>query len=257
MAKFELRRLASYDDQALLAELRRVAALITTPWITQEEFDRHSKASSSVIRRRFGNWEKALEKAGFADRYSGRATALRKRHVYSDEDLIAQLKAIANKTGSDPLTVQRFNEHSILVNAETIRRRFGSWWAVLEKAGLKIANLGRRYSDDDYFENLLTVWTHYGRQPSYSEMDRPPSRISPGAYEHKWGTWRRALLAFIEKANKGVDEQAAIESLPEAGNSRSGSRTTQRRTTPKRSAAESPRSISLGLRYDVFRRDRF
>ncbi len=73
-------------------------------------------------------------------------------------------------------------------NAETIRRRFGSWWKALETASLPISNLGKRYSEGDYFENLLSVWTHYGRQPSYGEMDRPPSRIPSGAYEVRWGT---------------------------------------------------------------------
>jgi hypothetical protein len=47
---------------------------------------------------------------------------------------------------------------------------------------------GRRYSDDNYFENLLAVWTQYGRQPTYGEMDQPPSSIPFGAYEAKWGT---------------------------------------------------------------------
>ena len=66
MPRFELSRLDSYDDAALLAELRRVAALVDSPVLTQSEFDHHSKASASVIRHRFGGWARALHLAGLA-----------------------------------------------------------------------------------------------------------------------------------------------------------------------------------------------
>ena len=62
-----------------------------------------------------------------------------------------------------------------------VRRRPGA----LEAAGLTLSNLGRRWTDDDYYENLLEVWTHYGRPPRYREMDLPPSRITSGGYEAK------------------------------------------------------------------------
>jgi len=33
------------------------------------------------------------------------------------------------------------------------------------------------------------------------EMESAPSRIGAGAYEAKWGTWRDALKAFVERAS--------------------------------------------------------
>jgi hypothetical protein len=68
MPPFELDRLVSYDDEALLAELSRVAALIGPPHLTRAAFDRLSKASSSVISRRFGGWREALSRVGLEDR---------------------------------------------------------------------------------------------------------------------------------------------------------------------------------------------
>jgi hypothetical protein len=201
MPTFELDRLLSYDDDSLLAELQRVAALVKTPYLTATEFDKHSKAHSSAIRRRFGGWRQALTRANLEERYSGNPAA--KRAIYerfTDERLIAELRAVSDKIGSKLVTTEAFNQVAEM-NAETVRRRFGSWWAALKKAGLTISNLGKRYSEDEYFENLLAVWTHFGRQPKYGEMDSPPSTISSNAYEKKWGTWRKALLAFLDRVN--------------------------------------------------------
>ena len=267
MPRFELRRLEIYDEDSLLTEIRRVAALIENPIISQAQFDRLSKASSSVIRKRFGTWENALNRAGLADRYSGTAVSRRMlakaRQIFTDEDLLTELRSVAVKCRDQPLTIERFNQISTKLNAETIRRRFGSWWKALDQAGLKISNLGKRYSEADYLENLLTVWTHYGRQPSYGEMDRPPSRIPSGAYEARWGTWRKALRAFIEKVNSDLAEGTDSSVVSGPGGRTDAPRAPLRerkRSSPKlqsRKRDVEPRKIRLGLRYDVLRRDRF
>ncbi len=265
MTKFELRRLESYDEASLLAEIRRVAELIETPHIPQAEFNRLAKASSSMIRRRFGTWEEALDRAGLPHRYSGAPVSKKfladGRHAFTDEQLIQDLKDVALNIGDTPITMEIYNRHG-RANAETIRRRFGSWWKALEKAGLEISNLGKRYSEGDYFENLLSVWTHLGRQPSYGEMDQPPSRIPPGAYEARWGTWRRALRAFLDRVNADLDEDrqpspALREPLPPHSKT-PRSHAPNRMNSPHSGATDTDRrAISLGLRYEVLRRDRF
>ena len=140
------------------------------------------------------------------------------------------------------------------MNAETVRRRFGSWWAALRQAGLEISSLGRRYSDDDYFENLLAVWTHYGRQPTYGEMDQMPSSIPSGAYEAKWDTWTKALLAFLERVNSDTQDQTESPRVVEDARARPAAR---RRATPGRVKDVDQHDIKLGLRYEVLKRDRF
>ena len=266
MIKFELRRLESYDEDSLLAEVRRIAALIDTPHIPQAEFNRLAKASSSVIRKRFGTWEKALDRAGLRHRYSGAPVSKKLlaggRQAFTDEELIQDLKDVALKLGGAPVTVEIFNRHG-RANAETIRRRFGSWWKALGMAGLPISNLGKRYSEGDYFENLLNVWTHYRRQPSYGEMDQPPSGIPSGAYEARWGTWRKALRAFVERVNADLREgrQPPIPGPREEHPPHSGSRLSRTSTRTNGRLSQSTeadrRTISLGLRYEVLRRDRF
>jgi hypothetical protein len=252
---FELDRLVSYDEDALFVELRRVARLVSSPYLTQSAFDERSKASSSVIRRRFGGWEHALARAGLQERYSGTPVARRSTaRSFTDDELLSELRAVSDKLRGEPVTVELFDQHANMC-AETVRRRFGTWWSALKNAGLSISNRGKRYTDDDYFENLLSVWTHHGRQPKYGEMDQPPSSIPSGAYEAKWATWTKALVAFLDRVNSDT-RQVESETAPLGQESRPHP-VTRRRSAPRRVKAEDQRHIKLGLRYEVLKRDRF
>lgn len=219
-----------------------------------------------MIVRRFGTWEKALDRAGLRHRYSGapisRKHSAEGRQALTDDRLIQDLKDVALKLGAAPLTIEVYNRHG-RANAETIRRRFGSWWKALKMANLPISNRGKRYSEHDYFENLLSIWTRYGRQPSYGEMDRPPSRIPSGAYEARWGTWRKALHAFVDRVHADLKDrlEPPIPASSEELRAHSGTRLspTAARTDGQlsRTTGADRRVISLGLRYEVLRRDRF
>ncbi len=127
----------------------------------------------------------------------------------------------------------------------------------------------RRHSEDDYFENLLAVWTHYGRQPKYREMDEPPSAITSGAYEAKWGSWGKSLLAFVERVNSDTRQVASetreemslptgVDDIPEPISGGPISSKASKGGKPRQNRKqEDQRQIKLGLRYDVLRRDRF
>ncbi len=251
---FELNRLVSYDDDALVAELRRVAALVESPVMTRAAFDQLARASSDWICQRFGGWEKALSRADLSDRYSGGSLAPHK-HTYSDDELLAELRRISQKLNGQPVTTKAFDQYASMHSA-TVRERFGSWQIALKRAGLQIPRLGIRYSDDDYFENLLTVWTYHGRQPKYGEMSSPPSRISANAYERKWGKWRNALLAFLERVNSDTSTEAPKPptAVPEKAPIAKAMR---RPARAPRKGSEDQRGIKLGLRYEVLKRDHF
>jgi hypothetical protein len=126
-----------------------------------------------------------------------------------------------------------------------ILRVFGSFRKALAAAGLSQSPLGMRYTDEDCYENLLDVWTALGRQPVYSEMKNPPSRVGPKAYVLRWGGWRKALAAFIERVNQDIPDEPAIRSESVVEPSVVSS--------PRRTS----RDIPLGLRYKILSRDRF
>jgi Homing endonuclease associated repeat len=130
----------------------------------------------------------------------------------SNDDLIQELRRVHSLVGKSVLTVSDFNANSI-TSAEAIRRRFGGWPDGLRIAGIAQSELANKgWPDSKYFENLATVWTKLGRAPHVREMAAPPSTTPAKAYEYRWGTWRKALAAFVDWANS--DEQSASNALP-------------------------------------------
>src|SRR5437899_1382997 len=99
MPTFELKRLLSYDDEALVAELRRVAGLVNSPFLTKKAFDQHSKVHSSTVRDRFGSWQQALTRAGLDGRSTQSPEALRIiNRRFSDDELLSELRHVSEKT---------------------------------------------------------------------------------------------------------------------------------------------------------------
>jgi hypothetical protein len=121
--------------------------------------------------------------------------------------------------------------------------------AALEAAGLSSAKTGHRYTDEDCFNNMLTVWTHYGRPPRWREMGKQPSQIGPTLYVNRFGSWKKAIAAFIERVNTDM----LSGSTPLASRSSS----VERNLPPVAVMTNDKRNISLGLRFKVLHRDRF
>lgn len=248
--RFEMDRLLSYDDDSLLEELRRVAALVPETVLTKTAYDNLSMASSSAICRRFGSWREALHRAGLEHRYSGTTVSSKmldqRARSATQADMILELQRIARLVGRTTITRKDVEQHSNLMAPGAMINRFGSWQAALEAAGLKLSNMGRRHTEDDYFDNLLVVWTHHGRRPTYAEMNLPPSTISNGAYANRFGTWGKAQAAFVEQVNSDLAEVQNEAQQPAPAIAAS--------FKPK---IEDRRHIPVGLRYQVLKRDRF
>lgn len=248
--QFEMDRLIAYDDASLVAELQRVAALVPHGPLTAATYDAHARTDASTIRRRLGGWQNALERAGIGDRYVGTKVTERMRdqrgRTATPGEIIAELQRISTVVDRRAITRSDLTEHGQLVSERAILSRFGSWKAALEAAGLELSKRGRRYTEDDYYENLLTVWTHYGRPPTYAEMDQAPSAISKGGYANRFGTWGRAKQAFVERVNSDI----AISEEQAAGR-------TQPKTKEAKPRQEDQRWVPVGLRYQVLRRDKF
>lgn len=248
-----MNRLVSYDDESLLSEIRRVARLIPPGPLTRQAFSELAHVSTTTISRRFGGWEAALERAGLAELYTGKRVTAKMQQQQgrgvSAADMVNELQRIASLLGRRTITRADLAEHSQVMSERALLNRFGSWKAALMAADLELSPRGRRWSDDDYFDNLLEVWTHHGRPPTYAEMRESPSRISPGGYEAKFGSWGRAKQAFVDRVNSDIAAGSAEPGAPalDPKNNRIQPRPRQ----------EDQRTIPVGLRYQVLRRDNF
>ena len=247
---FEPTRLAEYSDSSLLDEIRRVAAHVGDGEFTVAKFQKLSRVGTTTLRRRFGSWSAALSAAGLGHLYSAPAQATKSRtlgRTLDKEDLVKELQRVAIVVGRSSLSTEDLNTHAV-VGSATFRNRFGSLRAAFRAAGLSESAHGKRYADEECFENLLLVWTHIGRPPKYREMGSPPSTVGGKAYVKRWGTWSKALHAFAERVN--ADDQAINSpKLPAAST-----------PVPQQPAVLLPkdrRDIPLGLRWKVFSRDRF
>jgi len=153
-----------------------------------------------------------------------------------DAELLADLKRVAEVLGCSTVSQPKYLECG-QYDYTTVARRFGSWNNALLKAGLTVSN-ELNLSDDRLFENILTLWQHYGRQPRRSELAKPPSTVSQSPYNRRFGSWTAALEAFVEYANASGTETPAVlekgENQPKTG-----------------------RDPSLRLRWHVLQRDRF
>jgi len=189
------------------------------------------------------------------------------RQKATNEQLIAEVQKIANQLGKEGVTWEEFRRYStIKIDPQSAGRlRFGSWANFMKASGLRLSeDYRRRYSNEDYFENLLKVWTHHGRQPFRREVDEYPSTISAGAYEKRFGSWRKALEAFVARMNNDEagpsDEAKPLENvLPEKIAEIKTPKIASKieKSEKKIIKPEDRRGINLSLRYKVLSRDNF
>lgn len=239
MPQFEPRRLETYDRESLIRELVRVAALVSGTFVTLSNLKQFSNIGATTFRRHFGSWREALEAAGLGHRYD------ESNQPRSAEEILTELRRVADLLGTKKLGRRQFGAHSHIKEG-AVTSVFGTWAAAVEAAGLR-PNFVRDPSIQQCFENLLSVWTYYGRQPSYAEMGLQPSRITGKVYARKWSSWSKAVRAFAVYANT-VEDSPEVEL---AGNSEPAS------VVVDTAEHQGPRMPPLRLRYRVLVRDRF
>lgn len=155
----------------------------------------------------------------------------------TDEELLADLQRVATLNGKKELSQKRYKELDGAYDTKTYHRRFGTWNKALALVEIKPAN-EINYSDERLFENILTLWQHYGQQPRKAQLASFPSIVSEGPYKRRFSSWMTALEAFVNYANA-----SEIEAVEESS------------TLPKQ--RKTGRDPSLRLRWKVLQRDRF
>jgi AraC-like DNA-binding protein len=169
---FELQTLEEYSDETLLAELRRVAEAMKGQRLTIERFNSLARVHSTTLRYRFGSWQAALDKAGISESVAPRFRVL-------DRDAVLEaLREFVVENPGKSVTEQAIAARLGMYRG-SITRRFGKWEAILANVGLDPVPLGRRYTDEECFENILALWSHYGRQPIFGELKQLRLLLDP------------------------------------------------------------------------------
>lgn len=239
MQKFVLSKLTDYSEEAVLEEVRRVARELGSERLTRERFDEVSRVSSTTLSRKFGSWFGAMDRAGIGQAQAPRPLVVERQTV------ISAIREYAKNNPGAPPTRDAI-EKMLGLPKGAINHHVGRMEDCLSEAGVEQSPLGRRFTDAECFENIVALWTHYGRQPNFAELKRPPSTVGPKAYIRRWGGWRAALGAFIQYVeSQGTETPQEVHPNPEP---QSAAEATQPSTVS--------RSISLSTRYQVLMRDR-
>jgi hypothetical protein len=244
--RFQLKYLSDYTIESIIAEIIRVDKIVNKQILTKKDFEKYSRISPTTVTKRFDGWKQALSAAGLGYKYSGKTiTEKQKKQTskkMSDEDIIKEIRNVAERKGKNTITVQDIRDYSSSIGPYVLKSRFGSVKKAIERAGLEISNHAKRYTEVECFENFLNVWTHYGRQPKFGEMKCSPSEVGPKAYIVRWGSWIKALeafVAFIDKESKNeLIDSKQIEKV-------------RKKPKQKMNKPEDKREISLSLRYKV------
>ncbi len=239
MAKFELEEYnRNISKEEFIADLKRVALKLKKNAITHEDYNKHGKFHSSTLQRKFGSWFVALKASGLE----------KTRNLnLNNEEMVADLVRVSTLLKKTKLSQAEYKKHGEF-GITTFLRKFGSWFKALEKAGLqKTRNYG--IAEEEYFKNLEEVWVRLGRQPHYNDIEKPLSKYSAGAYERRFGTWRKALEKFVKYVNNGAaaKESSRVKESPAYDFINS----------PNTIRHKTKRDIPWRLRFIIMKRDNF
>jgi Homing endonuclease associated repeat len=126
-----------------------------------------------------------IDRAALAEFQSG----IRKR--YTDEQILAQLSASAERLGRSPTMREFEDDPETTVHPQTVIQHFGSWNAAKRKAGL----VPRRFATpDDLLDQLRSLGDELGRVPTAKDLDEHRASMpSKSLYWHTFGSLTTAL----------------------------------------------------------------
>jgi hypothetical protein len=114
---------------------------------------------------------------------------IRKR--YSDEQILAELRACAERLGRSPTMREFAADPATTVHPQTVIEHYGSWNAAKRAAGL----VPRRFATRDELLGLLReLGEELGRPPTARDIDEHKGRLpSKSLYWHTFGSLSNAL----------------------------------------------------------------
>ena len=114
---------------------------------------------------------------------------IRKR--YSDEQILAELRASAGRLGRSPTMREFAADGATTVHPQTVIEHFGSWNAAKRAAGL----VPRRFATREELLGLLReLGEELGRPPAARDIDEHKGRLpSKSLYWHTFGSLANAL----------------------------------------------------------------
>jgi hypothetical protein len=193
-----------YTDEQVIDALRADARRLgRTPTIKDWSVRDVSVPGSGAVIRHFGSWNAGL-----------RAAELPLTHevgVWTRERVLVALRRDAARRGRSPVRGDWSKAARSRPSASTVAALFGSWNAALRAAGLD-PNVERdKWTKPTVLEALRRLERKLGRQPTSSDLQRPPVGYpNTAVIKRKFGSWGaacRELGWHVEPRMIASDEQ--------------------------------------------------
>ena len=205
----------AYPDSELIEHLHRSARILGRAPRKGELATIEGFPNEVTYAKRFGSWKGALAQAGIGRR--GR------KPQYTDDELLAILVKVADKLGRAPTTVD-LTQMKDAPSPASFSKRFGSWTAALDRAGIKKSKNTRarrpRYSDEQLIAHLKGAADRLGGTPRVQDLAGMEGVPSPLTYRNRFGSWSAALeKAGLEAARarkKRYDDEELLDLLRRA-----------------------------------------
>lgn len=179
-AGLEPNREKDVNKTELEEEIRRLNEEYGRP-PTAKEMERDGAYSVGTFSRAFGSWNEALSDAGF-DPHN--------RNDIPDEELLAELKRLADELGRTPTAVDM--ESMGEFGHATYENSFGSWNTAITEANLDV-NVRSDIPKSELIDAIHSLKDELGRTPKGREMDQY-GQFDSTTYAAKFGTWNDALI---------------------------------------------------------------
>ena len=181
--------------ELLLQDIKRVADLVSEPYLMARVYNEHGKYSYRTAMDRLGGWAEACAAAGVLPF---------PQHRITEEEIAADFKRVAALLGKNPISKKDYAAHGNYDMSNLINR-FGSWANALKIGGMQAALQGSAIPVEELFAELRRVWLEIGRRPTWEIMQSDISKYSAGPYARNFGSWAAAIEAFKEHVRADDD----------------------------------------------------
>lgn len=254
--KFELNEYKrQLTDEEIITDINRVARELNREYISISVYKTYGKYSQCAIQGHFGTWKNALSLAGLRNE----RTKFELKQI-KNEDYYDDFKRIAQQLNKDTVLFADYKQYGIY-SAEHIFSRFKTWDEALLRAGLHPTGLAHsRIDEQDLFDEIERIWVELGKQPTSTDIKKSNiSKYSLDTYKRRFGSWRKALEAFVkyinleqlEEINNEIEDDNKIINPNNIDESRSKDMITYRKIH------RTSRNINTRLRFKVMKRDNF
>ena len=190
--------LVPHSEDDCIQELQRVACLLECNALTSKTFSRYANFSASVIIRRFGSWEQALERAGLelSDKSKSAKTL-------TQDECAAELTRVAQLLGKDYLTTDEFDQVGKFTSYRVVRSR-GSWHEALKEANLRISpNYKVKVSTEELALAFLNAVNELEKVPSLVQLARRSNHATDTLSRNRGGykEFKRLIVDYLLASN--------------------------------------------------------